>query len=70
MPKQSKKLTHDEILSARASAVYEAMEEGAVVEVDPELADFMGAFEDDAMSAEDALESRFDHLEEMSDDNA
>ncbi len=33
---------------------------GMVVTVDPEDADLMAAFEDDALTAEDALASRFD----------
>ena len=33
---------------------------GMVVEFDPEEADLAGAFEEDALSDEDALEARFD----------
>lgn len=33
---------------------------GVIFSVDPELAEFMGAFVEDAMSIEAALESRFD----------
>ncbi len=61
-------ITPEEALSLRAARVNEANEEGAIVEVDPELADFMGAFEDDAMSLDDALESRFDRLIDREDD--
>ena len=64
------KITPKEALSIRAAQVYAAAEEGAIVEVDAELADFMGAFEEDAMSLEDALESRFDHLIDMEADDA
>lgn len=35
-------------------------ETGAIVEMDPEEAEIMGAFEESAISEEDALESRFD----------
>ena len=35
-----------------------------MVEVDTELAEFMGAFEETALSAEDALEARFGPPEE------
>lgn len=37
---------------------------GMVVPVDPDDADAMAAFEDDALSPEDALESRFDNIAE------
>lgn len=36
--------------------------DGMVVPVDPDDADLMAAFEDDALSLEDALDSRFDDL--------
>jgi hypothetical protein len=38
--------------------------EGMVVPVDPEDAEEMAAFEEDALSAEDALDSRFDDVAE------
>ena len=41
---------------------------GEVVEVDPDVADALGATEDDAMSLEDALEARFDEAEEEGED--
>lgn len=37
---------------------------GMVVPVDPDDADLMAAFEDDALSPEDALASRFDDVAE------
>ncbi len=37
---------------------------GMVVPVDPDDADTMGAFVEDALSAEDAQESRFDEIAE------
>ena len=39
-------------------------DEGMVVPVDPDDAEDMAAFEEEALSAEDALESRFDDLAE------
>jgi hypothetical protein len=38
--------------------------EGMVVPVDPDDAEEMAAFEEDALSAEDALDSRFDDVAE------
>ena len=35
---------------------------GMVVPVDPDAADYMAAFEDDALSPEEALASRFDDV--------
>jgi hypothetical protein len=37
---------------------------GMVVPVDPEVADRMAAFEDHALSLDDALDSRFDDVAE------
>ena len=37
---------------------------GAVVAVDPDDAETMAAFQDDALSVEDALDSRFDDIAE------
>lgn len=37
---------------------------GMAVPVDPDDAETMAAFEEDALSPEDALESRFDHVAE------
>jgi hypothetical protein len=37
---------------------------GMAVPVDPDAADLMAAFEDDALSPEDALASRFDDVAE------
>ena len=41
-------------------AKLEDVELGAEVEFDPDEAEYLGAFEDDSLSEEDALESRFD----------
>ena len=44
-------------LDAAADEVYRQMEEnpGVPISVDPDVAEYMGAMEDDAMSFEDAL---------------
>lgn len=47
-------------LDQTARQVDEAARQGAVVEVDPDDADDMGAFEEDALDPGDALDSRFD----------
>ena len=47
-------------LHQTARQVDEAAREGAVVEVDPDDADDMGAFEEDALDPDDADDSRFD----------
>lgn len=49
-----------EELSIEAEMVSRAMSAGAVVDVDPDVADYMGAFEETALGPEDADESRFD----------
>jgi len=40
---------------------------GFVVEVDPEEADLLGAFIEDALNEQDALDSRFDRLDDFVD---
>lgn len=47
-------------LDQTARQIDEAARQGAVVDVDPDDADAMGAFEDDALDEADALDSRFD----------
>ena len=47
-------------LDQTARQVDEAAREGAVVEVDPDDADAMGAFKEDALDPDDADDSRFD----------
>lgn len=49
------------------AAAEDAAAAGEVVELDPDSADRMGAFEEDAMSEEDALEARFDNEEGAND---
>ncbi|WP_031484865.1 hypothetical protein [Maridesulfovibrio frigidus] len=39
---------------------------GAAIEVDPDVAEYMGAFEETALSAEDAEDASFDLAEEQS----
>ncbi|WP_027722149.1 hypothetical protein [Maridesulfovibrio zosterae] len=56
---------NDEIkshLNEQADQLTNELEEnpGATMEVDPELADHMGAFEEDALTAEDAEDASFD----------
>ncbi len=41
---------------------------GAAIEVDPELAEHMGAFEETALSAEDAEDASFELDEEQSEE--
>ena len=45
-----------------ARQIAEMASAGMVVPVDPDDADMMGAFVEDALSAEDALDSRFDDV--------
>ena len=52
--------TKKDILKAASKEVDRLASAGFVVSVDPVLAEFMGAFEEDALSVEDALEARFD----------
>lgn len=53
-------MTKKDILKAASAQVDRLASAGLVVSVDPDVAEFMGAFEDDALSVEDALEARFD----------
>jgi hypothetical protein len=51
----------DQAIAAQIGALATA---GMVVAVDPDDADLMAAFEDPALSPEEALESRFDDVAE------
>lgn len=46
-----------EYLKASADEIDRLADRGLPVSVDPDVAEFMGAFEEDALSAEDALDS-------------
>ena len=52
--------TYDECVKASAMSKIAALSEGRVVEFDPEEAEYAGLIEEDALSVEDAWESRFD----------
>lgn len=58
-------LSAEEILKAKIDKVCELVSQGHEVQVDRETALAMGAFEEDAISAEDAEDARFDHLLEF-----
>lgn len=47
---------------AVATQIADIASAGMPVAVDPDDADMMGAFEENALSAEDALDSRFDDV--------
>lgn len=47
-----------------ADRITEAASAGKPMPVDPDDAEMMGAFEEEALSAEDALDSRFDDVAE------
>lgn len=53
-----------ESIQAVADQVGRMAGEGMVVPVDPDDAEALAAFEEEALSAEDALESRFDDVAE------
>lgn len=54
----------DETIRTVADQVGRMATEGMVVPVDPDDAEEMAAFEEEALSAEDALDSRFDDVAE------
>jgi len=54
----------EEAIRAVTDQVGRMAVEGMVVPVDPDDAEEMAAFEEDALSAEDALDSRFDDVAE------
>lgn len=53
-------MTKEDILRAASAQVDRLASAGMIVSVDPDVAEFMGAFEEDALSPEDARDSRFD----------
>ena len=59
------KLTPEEITKQETEQVSKLATAGVVVEVDPDTADEMGAFEETALTAEDAEDARFDNKEEL-----
>lgn len=50
-----------------ASSMINAQSIDGPVPVDPDIADAMGAFTDDALSADDALDSHFDGIDPTAD---
>ncbi len=52
----------DETLRLATDQLLRLASTGAVVELDPDEADALAAFEETALSVEDALESRFDDI--------
>lgn len=57
-------MTQEEINQTVSQQISEVASAGLPVAVDPDDADMMGAFEDDALDVADALESRFDDVAE------
>jgi hypothetical protein len=53
-------LTKEEEAAVIAGRVSEMVGAGMIVPVDPDIADLMGAFEETALSPEDAHDARFD----------
>ncbi len=60
-------IAEEDYLRLAAEAAASASEKGPVP-VDPDVADWMGAFEEDAMTEEDALDSLFDGLDPTDDE--
>ncbi len=58
-----KRPSEEEILKESVNAKVRDMEAGAVVGLDPDEADELGFCEEDSMSLEDALDSRYDRDE-------
>lgn len=58
------RMDEEEAIRVVTDQVGKMATEGMVVPVDPDDAEDMAAFEEDALSAEDALESRFDDVAE------
>lgn len=52
---------------ALASAMINGESRGGPVPVDPDIADAMGAFHEDALSADDAIDSYFDGVDPTAD---
>ena len=53
-----------EIFNEDVNFILEAADRGEIALVAPDMADAMGAFQEDALSLDDALESRFDHMDD------
>ena len=58
---------NDQNYFALASSMINAQSLSGPVPVDPDIADAMGAFTDDALSADDALDSHFDGIDPTAD---
>lgn len=58
---------NDQDYLALASSMINAQSIDGPVPVDPDIADAMGAFTDDALSADDALDSHFDGIDPTAD---
>lgn len=57
---QNKPMTLAEMTRVETFQIARAAMLGIPIGVDPDLAEFMGAFEEDALDLDEALESRFD----------
>ena len=64
--KQTSRAT--ELDNVLASQVGDLAETGYSTPVEPDTAEMMGAFEEDALDSEEAIESRFDHEARGGDD--
>lgn len=62
MPENTNRLgmTKKEEAAAIAERIGELVSAGMIVSVDPDIADLMGAFEETALSPEDARDAQFD----------
>lgn len=58
---------NDQDYLALASSMINAESQGGPVPVDPDIAEAMGAFNEDALSADDALDSHFDGIDPTAD---
>ena len=58
--------TAKQVIDEDINAILEAADAGEILPVDPDIADYMGAIEEDALDSDSAQESRFDHLEDDS----
>ncbi len=61
---------NDQDYLALASSMINAESLSGPVPVDPDIAEAMGAFTDDALSADDALDSHFDGIDPTADAEA
>lgn len=59
-----KRMEIEDIVRAIGDRVSEVASAGVPVAVDPDEADAMGAFADDALDLDDAMDSRFDDVAE------